>query len=164
MLTPDKSYEYQMPTPQQSIPSSSLTSVPEYYADKNVFITGVTGFLGKATIEKLLRSCPKVKGVYCLIRPKKGQPVEERLKDVFKAQLFEKLRSEQPDFETKVHAIQGDVLEDGLGMSEEVKKSLVKIIHIIIHSAATIQIDDHIRMSAEMNSLGVSRMIHFAKA
>ena len=54
-------------------------SVPEFYAGKNIFLTGATGFLGKVYIEKLIRCCPDVAGIYCIVRPKKGQKSDERL-------------------------------------------------------------------------------------
>jgi fatty acyl-CoA reductase len=34
--------------------------VKEFYRGKNILITGVTGFLGKVILEKLLRTCPDV--------------------------------------------------------------------------------------------------------
>ena len=49
-----------------------LTLVPIYH--RCVFITGVTGFVGKSTLEKLLRSCPDVKTVYVLARGKPHEP------------------------------------------------------------------------------------------
>lgn len=36
------------------------SNVAEFYRNKNIFITGGTGFLGVALIDKLLRSCPDV--------------------------------------------------------------------------------------------------------
>jgi FlaA1/EpsC-like NDP-sugar epimerase len=33
---------------------TSYLSIPEYYTDKNIFITGATGFIGKVLIEKIL--------------------------------------------------------------------------------------------------------------
>lgn len=54
--------------------------VQEFFRDATVFITGGTGFLGKSLIEKMLRSCPHIKHIYLLIRDKKGQSSQERLK------------------------------------------------------------------------------------
>lgn len=53
----------------------------EFYRDRSVFITGGTGFLGKVLVEKLLRSCPELKAIYLLIRPKSGQDVRARIQD-----------------------------------------------------------------------------------
>ena len=57
--------------------------IPQYYAGKKIFVTGATGFIGKVLVEKLLRSCPKVAKIYILLRSKKSQSVEERLKKEF---------------------------------------------------------------------------------
>ena len=58
---------------------AALPTIPEYYAGKKVFLTGATGFVGKVLIEKLLRSCPQVDSIYCLVRPKRGKSAEERI-------------------------------------------------------------------------------------
>jgi len=49
-----------------------------------VLITGATGFLGKALVEKLIRSCPGVKRVYCLVRQKNGKDAGSRFRDFTK--------------------------------------------------------------------------------
>jgi len=62
--------------------SSEYTSVKDFYRDRSIFITGATGFMGKVLVEKLLRSCPDIKNIYLLMRPKKGQNVQERLQEL----------------------------------------------------------------------------------
>lgn len=57
-------------------PSSQVAS---FYANRSVFITGATGFIGKALVEKLIRSCKDIKRIYLLIREKRGKDVNERL-------------------------------------------------------------------------------------
>jgi len=56
-----------------------MATIPEYYQDKVIFITGATGFIGKVLVEKLLRSCPEVQAIYCLTRPKQGEAAADRL-------------------------------------------------------------------------------------
>lgn len=67
------------------ISAADYTSIPKLYADRSVFITGGTGFMGKVLVEKLLRSCPGIKNIYLLIRPKKGQETAARLNDLLNA-------------------------------------------------------------------------------
>lgn len=62
-------------------------SVKHFYYDTNVFITGGTGFLGKALLEKLLRSCEGIKCIYILMRQKRGLNVEQRHKELLKNQV-----------------------------------------------------------------------------
>lgn len=62
----------------------ATSEVANFFQDKNVFITGGTGFLGICVIEKLLRCCPDVKNIYVLIRPKKGKEIQERLEELTK--------------------------------------------------------------------------------
>ncbi len=56
-------------------------SMHQYYQGKTVFLTGATGFLGKAILEKLLRSIPSIARIYVLIRPKKDLVPQDRLKN-----------------------------------------------------------------------------------
>lgn len=60
-----------------------INRIAEIFKDRNVFITGGTGFLGKVLVEKLLR-CTQVKTVYLLVRNKKGKNSQDRLDDIFK--------------------------------------------------------------------------------
>lgn len=49
---------------------TSTLGVKEFYAGSTVLVTGGTGFLGKAIIEKLLRTCKDIGLVYTLLRSK----------------------------------------------------------------------------------------------
>lgn len=74
-------------------------SIPQFYDNKTVFITGGTGFLGKVSfttnkkkyknkyiqqvlVEKLLRSCPKIGTIYVLLRPKNKMSPSDRLQKI----------------------------------------------------------------------------------
>ena len=67
-------------------------SISDFYEDKNVFITGATGFVGKLLLEKLLFSCEKIKRIYILICEKNGHSAEERLNEITACKVFDKLR------------------------------------------------------------------------
>ena len=70
-----------------------MITIPDFYSGRSVFITGVTGFLGKVLMEKLLRSCPGISKIYVLIRPKRGVDAQTRLDKVLDSkvgQMFKK--------------------------------------------------------------------------
>ena len=63
----------------------------------------------------------------------------------FYEQLFRGLRCKNPHFDEKVQAIAGDMLVDGLGIGEEDRLLLQDNVNIVIHSAATVKFDEHLR-------------------
>jgi len=66
-----------------SMPKYEITSeIIEFYRGKSIFITGATGFLGKALIEKLLRSCYHLNKIYVLVRGKKGKTPMQRADEI----------------------------------------------------------------------------------
>ncbi len=68
-------------------------SVFKFYEGKTLLVTGTTGFVGKALMEKLLFSIPNVKKIYVLIRAKKGSKLDERFKkEVLESPCFDRLR------------------------------------------------------------------------
>jgi Putative dehydrogenase domain of multifunctional non-ribosomal peptide synthetases and related enzymes len=73
-----------VPTISSNMPAPS-TPVSEFYQNRSVFVTGGTGFMGKVLVEKLLRSCPGIKNIYLLMRPKHGQDINGRLAEIINA-------------------------------------------------------------------------------
>ena len=57
-------------------------SIPQFYANRHILITGGSGFIGKVLIEKILRSCPDVAGVHLILREKKGVAPADRIKAI----------------------------------------------------------------------------------
>jgi thioester reductase-like protein len=54
-------------------------TVKSFYKNKNIFLTGGSGFVGISYIEKVLRSIPDIGSIYIILRPRKGQSIQERL-------------------------------------------------------------------------------------
>lgn len=120
-------------------------TVSEFFSDRSVFITGASGFLGKVIIEKLLRDCPNVKTIYCLLRAKGGQGSHQRVKEVLDSVVFERLQTENPSQLSKIIPINGDVTYPGLGINACDLTVLIENVSVVIHSAATIRFDEPLR-------------------
>ncbi|XP_030368978.1 putative fatty acyl-CoA reductase CG5065 [Scaptodrosophila lebanonensis] len=138
---------------------SNYTPIGQFYAGRSVFITGGTGFMGKVLVEKLLRSCPDIRNIYLLIRPKRGQEVSARLTELLNAPLFESLRREKPKELSKVIPISGDITSEELGISESDQALLCRTVSIVFHSAATVKFDEKLKLSVTINMLGTKRLV-----
>lgn len=138
-------------------------SIPQFFADRDVFITGGTGFMGKVLIEKLLRSCPDVHRIFILIRTKKHSPASERIEELKKLPIFDRLRIEKPQNLAKMIAIEGDVCQIGLGLSAASRAAMAKV-SLIFHSAASVRFDDPLHQAVLMNTRGTREIMLFAES
>lgn len=139
--------------------TTTYQPISQFYAGRSVFITGGTGFMGKVLVEKLLRSCPDIKNIYLLIRPKRGQEVAARLNELLNSPLFDKLRRDKPIELRKVIPISGDITSEQLGISESDQILLCKTVSIVFHSAATVKFDEKLKLSVTINMLGTKRLV-----
>lgn len=55
------------------------------------------------------------------------------------------MKKEQPNFKDKFIAVNGDICQDGLGISNSDVEMLEKETHVVFHSAATIRFDEPLR-------------------
>ncbi len=146
--------------------------IRENLSGKRIAITGSTGFLGTALVERLLRSVPDCELVL-LVRPGR-RGAEHRVKrDILKNDAFDRLREafkEDPvaagglDGETfdemcdrRVVAVKGDVGQDGLGL-DDAGLALFSTVDIAVHSAATVSFDSALDDAVQVNLLGPSRV------
>ena len=133
-------------------------------AGKRIAITGSTGFLGTALVERLLRSVPDCELVL-LIRAGRMRNVDQRAaREIFKNNCFDRLRDElggKAAFDEvvarRVQVIEGDVGTDGLGLTDD-GRALLATCDIVIHSAATVSFDSPIDLAVEVNLMGPTRI------
>ncbi|XP_052749061.1 putative fatty acyl-CoA reductase CG5065 [Galleria mellonella] len=137
-------------------------SVKEYYSNKTIFITGATGFMGKVLVEKLLRSCPEIKKIYLLMRPKRGQNTKERLETFINCVVFSHIKDDYPKRLDKLQVIPGDILAEGLGISIEDRDLLQRECQILFHCAACVRFDMFIRDAINLNTLGTKKVLDLA--
>ena len=131
--------------------SRECSSIAGFYAGRSILITGGTGFLGKVLIEKLLRSCPDVREIYLLMRPKKGLSIDDRVRKAFELPLFDTLREERPSCISKLIPILSDTGADGLGISANDRQTITSRVSVIFHVAANVRFEDNLKKDILLN-------------
>ncbi len=133
-------------------------------AGKRIAITGATGFLGTALVERLMRSVPECH-IVLLIRPGKRSTVTQRARrEIFRNDAFDRLvetHGKEGFFamvDERVTIIEGDVGTDGLNLDDEGREVLASC-DVVIHSAATVSFDAALSTAVEVNLLGPTRVV-----
>ena len=149
-----------------------MTGIREGLAGKRIAITGTTGFLGTALLERLLRTVPDT-DLVLLLRAGRRSTVQQRAaREIFRNDAFDRLRSEvgrEPPGESfeemiarRVTVIAGDVGRDGLGLSQDGEtdgRAALAACDIVVHSAATVAFDSPLDGAVEVNLLGPTRVV-----
>jgi HAD superfamily phosphoserine phosphatase-like hydrolase len=139
--------------------------ISENLAGKRIAVTGSTGFVGTALVERLLRSVPDCELVL-LVRPsKRHDPAERVRREIFKNNCFDRLKAQLKDthepFDAmvarRVRAVGGDVSTDGLGLNDA-DRELFASVDVVIHSAAAVAFDSPLDSAVEINLMGPVRI------
>ncbi|MCS7265170.1 MAG: AMP-binding protein [Armatimonadetes bacterium] len=148
--------------------------VREFYEGKTLMITGATGFLGKALVEKVLRASPNVRRIYLLVR---GKPLpdgswlsaqERMLQEFQRSAIFTALRRRYQDrfddfIAEKVTVLEGDLSLNRLGLDEATFDAVAAETDVIINSAAVVSFDEKLDKALNLNSLGILKVLDLAK-
>jgi fatty acyl-CoA reductase len=131
---------------------------------RRIAITGSTGFLGTALVERLMRSVPGCELVL-LVRPgKRSTPAARARREIFRNDAFSRLLADRgkdnfwAEVDRRVTVIGGDIGSDGLGLDEAGREVLASC-DIVVHSAATVSFDAPLDGAVEVNLLGPTRIV-----
>ncbi len=141
--------------------------IAEGLAGKRIAITGSTGFVGTALVERIVRGVPDCELILLVRDGRRTKAATRVQKELLKNDAFDRLR-EQYDApgspETfdemtarRITTITGDVGHDGLGLSPD-DRAIFATCDVIIHSAATVSFDSPLTSAVEINLLGPTRL------
>lgn len=141
----------------------------KFYSDKTLLLTGVTGFVGKVLVEKIIWSL-RPKKLYLMVREKKDVAPEERMLAIFDSYVFTRLKKRFPDsaafqdyIEQTIELVAGDLTLAKLGLSAQDEKKVTESVQVIINSAASVRFDDALKSALNINFRGPQRMLELAK-
>lgn len=142
----------------------NVSQLSQYLRGKHIFLSGVTGFLGKLLLEKIIRTMPDVGSVSVLIRPGDNKSSAQRFaEEVLGSELFSRLRRDDPSHlarfcQEKIHVVPGDLMYDHLGLPADQFRALHQRINLIIHAAATVKFNEDLEKSLAVNALSLNNV------
>jgi fatty acyl-CoA reductase len=136
--------------------------IADALADARIAITGATGFVGTALVERLLRSVPGCELVLLVRDGKRSSAARRVQRELLKNDAFDRLRRELGDgfgelTARRVTTIAGDVGTDGLGLSPA-DRDVLGSCDAVLHSAAAVSFDSPLDSAVEINLLGPTRI------
>ncbi len=167
-------------TPPKPTPGAAtrpgVPAIREYLAGRTLLVTGSTGFLAKAIVEKILYEAPDVGRLYLLIRPRRrggsgarGASAQARLEqEVLESPAMARIRAREgaafAEFvRRKVRAVEGDLARPCLGLSDEDRARLLDEVDAVVNSAATVVFDERVDQALALNTLAPSRLVALAR-
>ncbi len=151
-------------------PTTDPHSIRDRLAGHHILVTGSTGFLAKAFVEKLLRAVDSVGKIHLLIRQRSdGTSARQRVvREVLGSRAYDRLRASlghgfEELCEEKIDVIAGDLTKENLGFDPADYEALTRKITLIVNSAATVTFDERIDLAVELNTMGPGRLLRFAQ-
>ena len=150
-----------------------MSETAAYFDSKTLLVTGATGFLGKALLERILWQLPQVRRVFLLMRAQSDNDPEGSVRvraeeTIFSSAIFERLRRRHgPRFEAfirnKIRVISGDISCADLGLAPRQIDELAAEVDLVINVAAAVAFDERPDIALRSNTLGPSHLLTFAK-
>jgi len=129
--------------------------IVEALRGRRVFLTGATGFLGIALLERLLSDFPETR-IVLLVRGRAGSPAEARVRETLGGNAFAPLRERmgldafRDLVEERVDVVEGDILDEISGLPGD--------LDVAVHCAATVSFDSPIDHAFRTNVPGAARI------
>ncbi|KAI4369151.1 hypothetical protein MLD38_017634 [Melastoma candidum] len=143
--------------------------IARFLNGKKLFITGVTGYLAKVLVEKIMRAVPDVGKVYVLINAKAQDAARGRLiNEIINCELFRCLRqihgkSYEAFMMSKLVPVAGNITSPSLGIREDLIDSITEEVDIIVNSAGSTTFDERYDMSLAANTQGPCNLLTFGQ-
>jgi len=145
-------------------------SVSKAFKAKRVLITGTSGFVGKALLEKLLRCIPDLEEIHVLLRAgSHHRTAEERFwETIYPSSVFDRLKAVDQDAfaslcREKLRFVTAELTETRLGLSDSEFKTLAENTDLVINSAASVNFREPLDSALKINTLSLLPLAEFVR-
>lgn len=145
--------------------------ITKILSGRHLFLTGVTGFLGKVFLSTLIRNVPAIGSITCLVRRgKNGESAAARFRRaVWESLPLRPVRAELADREAKflaerISIVEGDVTLPSLGLTAEAAEQIATRCDCIINIAGLVNFNPPLAEAVAVNVQGVQHLTQFATA
>ena len=138
------------------------------FAGKHVFVTGVTGFVGKVFLAMLIDELPEIRKVSLLVRGGKHSSALARFEEIANTSpvfrpLKKKYGAELGNFLTKkIEVLDGDVSQPMCGLSESTVARLTENLDLVIHVAGLTDFEPDPNEALAINVFGAKHAADIA--
>ncbi|MFQ5816745.1 MAG: SDR family oxidoreductase [Terriglobia bacterium] len=152
-------------------PSQKLNrlSVRESLAGKQVLLIGVTGFIGKIWLGKLLSDLPEIGRFYLLIRRQGANTAQRRFqKIVEESPVFDGFRERYGNdlagfLHERAEVVEGDVTQPGLGIEPATRARLARTLALIVNSSGLTDFNPDLRQALATNIDATLHVLDFLR-
>lgn len=144
-------------------------SVHQSLAGKHILLIGVTGFIGKVWLSKILNDVPEIGKIYLLIRRARSTTAQRR---------FERIVEESPVFEAfherygddlpkflgdRIEVVEGDVTRPGLGFEADTLTRLAGDLDLVVNSSGLTDFNPDLRAAVSTNVDATLQLLDFIR-
>src|SRR6185436_570963 len=144
-------------------------SVRRSLTGKCILLIGVTGFIGKVWLTKILNDVPEIGKIYLLIRRARSTTAQRR---------FERIVEESPVFEAfherygedlprflgdRIEVVEGDVTRPGLGFDADTLKRLAGELDLVVNSSGLTDFNPDLRAAVSTNVDATLHLLDFIR-
>lgn len=144
-------------------------SVREILANKHILLIGVTGFIGKVWLVKILNDVPRIGKIYLLIRRGRATSGQRRFEKIVESSpIFESFHDKFGDdlarfLSERIEVIDGDITRPDLGLAEETIRRIAPRLDLVINSAGLTDFNPDLRQALEINVEGTVNLVEFLR-
>lgn len=144
-------------------------SIRHTLAGRHVFLTGASGFLGKAWLALVLDQLPELGRLTILMRPRRKKTGLDRFEDMINhspvlAHLHEKHGAKLADFlAARVEIVEGSVERPDFGLDDRTLERLAPSVDLLLHSAGLTDFDPDPRDSLDTNIDGTIHALELCR-